>query len=538
MTPDAQADLLLRAIATTARDDGAELDRLDAVTGDGDFGSTLARGARALLQDPPTGDAAAVLRAASERMAAAMGGSSGAFVGVGLLRAARALQDAPADGPLEATVIGAAVRAGADGITEYGGARPGDKTLIDALDPVAAALEAGEPGRAVDAAREGADATGEMAARVGRSSYAGERSKGAPDAGATAVAAIVRRLAAGGLLTWEDLRERAPEATADDDAEAPQHGFVNDPDRLVDEALDGLVAAHPDLLRRLEGHPVALRAGGPATDRVALVSGGGAGHEPLHASFVGEGMLDAACPGAIFTSPSSAQIAAAARAVGGDAGVLFVVKRYTGDLMNFRLAAELLQADGVATQTVVVADDVAIDADAATGRRGTGATVAVERIAGAAAARGDALDAVRRVGERVAAAGRSFGVALHGDEMELGVGIHGEPGRPREPVVPADELAARLLEPLVAELAPDPDAPLLLQLSGLGGTPPLELHVLFRGLVAALEREHGLKPARVLVGDLVTSLTQPGAIATLVTLDDETLALWDAPLRTPALRWG
>lgn len=538
MTPDAQADLLLRAIVTTAREDGAELDRLDAVTGDGDFGSTLARGARALLEGPPAGDVAQVLRAASERMAAAMGGSSGAFVGVGLLRAARALEDVPADAPLDARSVGAAVRAAVQGITEYGGARPGDKTLIDALDSVAGALEAGEPGRAVDAAREGADATGEMTARLGRSSYAGERSKGAADAGATAVAAIVRRAAAGELPTWEDLRERAPEAAGDGDDETPQHGFVNDPDALVDEALDGLVAAHPGLLRRLEDHPVAVRADGPAGGRVALVSGGGAGHEPLHASFVGEGMLDAACPGAIFTSPSSAQIAAAARAVGGDAGVLFVVKRYTGDLMNFRLAAELLEADGVRTETVVVADDVAIDADAATGRRGTGATVAVERVAGAAAARGDDLDAVRAVAERVAGSGRSFGVALHGGELELGVGIHGEPGRPREPLVPADALAARLLEPLVAELAPAPDAPLLLQLSGLGGTPPLELHVLFRGLVAALQRDHGLRPARVLVGDLVTSLTQPGAIATLVVLDDETLGLWDAPLRTPALRWG
>ncbi|MGX6450180.1 dihydroxyacetone kinase subunit DhaK, partial [Patulibacter sp. S7RM1-6] len=171
----------------------------------------------------------------------------------------------------------------------------------------------------------------------------------------------------------------------DDAAPEPRRGFVNDPHDLVDEALDGLVAAHPELLAWLDDHRAVIRRDGPAGDRVAIVSGGGAGHEPLHASFVGPGMLDAACPGAVFTSPSAAQIAAAARAVGGPGGVLFVVKRYTGDLMNFRLAAELLAEDGIRSETVVVADDVTIDADAATGRRGTGATVAVERVAGAAA---------------------------------------------------------------------------------------------------------------------------------------------------------
>ncbi|WP_246851431.1 dihydroxyacetone kinase subunit DhaK [Patulibacter sp. SYSU D01012] len=536
MTAATQADLLLRALAQTAREDVVELDRLDAVTGDGDFGSTLGRGVRALAADPPSGTVAAVLRAASERMSAAMGGSSGAFVGIGLLRAARALHDAGED-DLTAAQIAAAVRAAVDGVTDLGGARPGDKTFLDALAPLADALDAGQD--PVAAAADGAASTREMTARVGRSSYAGERSKGEPDAGATAVAATVRRLQdADDVPAWDALRG-GPDATQDEDDAAPTDGgFVNDPHDLVDEALDGLVSAHAETLAWLDGHRAVVRRDGPAGDRVAIVSGGGAGHEPLHASFVGPGMLDAACPGAVFTSPSSAQIAAAAHAVAGEGGVLFVVKQYTGDVLNFRLAAELLADDGIRSATVIVADDVALDADAAVGRRGTGATVAVERIAGAAAAAGRPLEDVRALAQRVADAGRSFGVALHGDEMELGVGIHGEPGRPREPRVPADEIARQLVAPLLPELPAATEAPLLLQVSGLGGTPPLELHVLLRGVLATLRDDHGLTPARILTGDLVTSLDQAGAIVTLVPLDDETLAFWDAPLRTPALRWG
>jgi dihydroxyacetone kinase len=540
MTDVPQADLLLRALAWTALQDGEELNRLDGVTGDGDFGSTLRRGVRALAEDPPAGDDAAVLRRASEAMAAAMGGSSGAFFGVGLLRASRALEEAggAGRGGLEPEAIAAAIRAAVGGVGDFGGARPGDKTFLDALAPIADALESGgDPARAAD---DGAAATREMAARVGRSSYAGDRSKGEPDPGAVAIAATVGRLAAPGAVpAWDALH--VDEDTADERSVGARTGFVNDPRRLVDEAIDGLVAAHPELLQALEGHPAVLRRDAPAGHRVAIVSGGGAGHEPLHAGFVGPGMLDAACPGAVFTSPSAAQIAAAARAVAGPGGVLFVVKSYTGDVMNFRLAAELLQGDGIASATVVVADDIAIDADAATGRRGTGATLAVERIVGAAAAAGGQLEDVAALGRRVAGASRSFGVAIHGAEMELGVGIHGEPGRPREPLVAADTLAERMVAPLMEELAAagaEPGTPLLLQVSGLGGTPPLELQVLLRSVLRTLERDHELAPTRVLLGDLVTSLAQPGAIVTLVALDQELLALWDAPLRTAALRWG
>jgi len=252
---------------------------------------------------------------------------------------------------------------------------------------------------------------------------------------------------------------------------------------------------------------------------------------------VGAGMLDAACPGAVFVSPAPDEVVAATQAVAGAGGVLYVVKNYTGDVLNFRLAAEQAQDAGIETATVVVADDVALDADDGPGRRGTGVTVAVEKLAGAKAAEGAPLEEVHALAERVAERGRSFGVALHGEEMELGVGIHGEPGRPREDKAGAETLAGQLLEPLLDELQPDEGAPLLVVLSGLGGTPPLELHALFE-LVRRELADRGLEPARALVGDVITSLGQPGAVLSLVALDEELERLWDAPVWTPALRWG
>ncbi|MGI8512709.1 MAG: dihydroxyacetone kinase subunit DhaK [Solirubrobacteraceae bacterium] len=268
--------------------------------------------------------------------------------------------------------------------------------------------------------------------------------------------------------------------------------------------------------------------------RVAVVSGGGAGHEPLHAGFVGEGMLDAAVPGAVFTSPSPNEVFTATTAVAAGAGVLYIVKSYIGDILNFRLAGELAAAQDIETETVVVDDDVALEAGSDTGRRGTGVTIVVEKVAGALAAEGAALADVVAAARRVVERGRSFGVALHGEEMELGVGIHGEPGREPQPLEPADAIASSLLDPVLAELEPGPDTHLLVLLSGLGGTPSLELHVLFEHLGRQLE-DRGLNVARVLVGDLITSLGQRGAVLSIVALDDELVRLWDAPVRTSAL---
>jgi dihydroxyacetone kinase len=349
------------------------------------------------------------------------------------------------------------------------------------------------------------------------------------------VAEIAAAVAAGAQPpAWDDLQARAAGLdTGDGEPDRPARGLLGQPAALVGTALEGLAGAHPGLLRRLEGAQVVVGhaiADGPA--RVAVLSGGGAGHEPLHAGFVGEGMLDAAVPGAVFTSPAPGQILAAARAVHRGAGVLFVVKRYTGDVLNFRLAAELAAGHDIAVETVIVADDVAIAADAPTGRRGTGTTIVVEKVAGAAAARGDALDAVAAVARRVAEAGRSYGIAIHGQEIEIGVGIHGEPGRGRMPLPGPARFAELLAEPLLAEV--DASGPVLVLLSGLGGTPQLQLSALYEHVAARL-RDVDVPVARSLVGDLITSLDQPGALLTLMPLDDELLALWDAPVRTPAL---
>jgi dihydroxyacetone kinase-like protein len=342
-----------------------------------------------------------------------------------------------------------------------------------------------------------------------------------------------------GAPSWDDLAARDPgveEAEADgEDSEAPE-GFVADPGSFVDEALDGFVRANADLVERLPESQVIVRADrDTSSGRVALVSGGGAGHEPLHAGFVGEGMLDAAVPGAVFTSPSPNEVFRAIEAVAAGAGVLAIVKSYTGDILNFRLAGEFAAAEDVETETVVVDDDVAIAADSSTERRGTGVTIVVEKVAGALAAEGGSLADCAAAARRVVERGRSFGIALNGSEMELGVGIHGEPGRDPAPLEPADAIADALLEPVLAEVPADEDTPLLVVLSGLGGTPSLELHVLFEHIGRRLE-ERGLTLARSLVGDLITSLGQPGAVLSVVALDEEMTRLWDAPARTAALR--
>ena len=494
-------DRTLRTAVSLTLERREAWDELDAVAGDGDFGSTVARGCAALAAAPPP-DA----RSAGLAFARASGGSSGALIGAALL----AVEDA--GDPV------AAVRAMDEAIADLGGAELGDGTLRDALHAAGEALADGVDAAAT-AAREAADETAAGAARRGRAAYAGERSEGAADPGAEAVAELFEALRSGDEPpSWDELAERAgdPEDSAADD--------------LVDRAVDGLVRAHPGL-RRLEEERVVVRA--EPVEGVAVVSGGGAGHEPLHAGFVGPGMLAAACPGAVFTSPATDQAVAAARAVDAGAGVLFVVKNYTGDVLNFRLAARELDGE-VETATVLVADDTATEAGAGPGRRGTGATIAVEKLTGALAAEGRALEDCRALGQAVADDARSFGIAFHDDEMEPGVGIHGEPGREREPLAEGRDLARALLEPVLAEV--DGDRPQLVLLSGLGGTAPLHLQALFADVTAELD-ERGVSVERSLVGDLITSLDQAGAVLTLVPLDDRRLELWDAPVRTPALWW-
>lgn len=327
--------------------------------------------------------------------------------------------------------------------------------------------------------------------------------------------------------------------------------FINDPADVVRETLAGLAAAHPELRVDLEEQYVA-RADGPRPGKVGLVSGGGSGHEPLHAGFVGPGMLDAAIPGEVFTSPVPDQILAATKAADAGAGVVHVVKNYTGDVMNFQMAAELADEEGLRVETVLVDDDVAVeDSTWTAGRRGTGATLLVEKIAGALAEEGAALEAVAAVGRAVNERSASFAVALSAgttpasgkpgfelgaDEIEVGVGIHGEPGRSRAPMRPARELAALIVD-AVLTAKPVGSEPLILLVNGLGGTPLMELYLMF-GEIRRLLDEAGANVARTLVGNYVTSLDMAGLSLTVCRADDELLRLWDAPVRTPALRWG
>ncbi|WP_448006522.1 dihydroxyacetone kinase subunit DhaK [Agromyces bauzanensis] len=326
--------------------------------------------------------------------------------------------------------------------------------------------------------------------------------------------------------------------------------LINAPAAVLADALKGVAAAHPDLAVDFANRVVSR--GAAKQGKVALISGGGSGHEPLHSGFVGLGMLDAACAGEIFTSPTPDQMLAAATTVNAGAGVLYIVKNYTGDVLNFEMAAELAEAEGIPVKTVLVADDVAVeDSTWTAGRRGVGTTVLVEKIAGAAAEEGRDLDAVHAIATRVSENGRSMGVALTSatlpsvgkpsfdlpeDEIEMGVGIHGEPGRTREPLRPAAEIA----EQLVSSILSDHDftgAPVIAMLSGLGGTPLIELYAMY-GDVAALLEQRGITVARVLVGDYITSLDMAGCSLTLLRADEEMLRLWDAPVSTAALRWG
>lgn len=329
--------------------------------------------------------------------------------------------------------------------------------------------------------------------------------------------------------------------------------LINDPRSVVDESVEGFGMAHADLVDVHTDPIFVVRKGAPIAGKVALVSGGGSGHEPLHAGFVGHGMLDAAVPGAVFTSPTPDQIIPATAAVDSGAGVIHIVKNYTGDVLNFETAAEMAQAEGISVRSVLVNDDVAVEDSLYTaGRRGVGGTVLVEKIAGAAAERGDSLEAVAGVAEGVVRNVRTMGVALSGcivphagvpsfeladDEIEIGIGIHGEPGRHRIAMEGADAITSRLLDPVLEDLGIKAGEEVLLFVNGMGGTPLSELYIVYRR-AAQILAERGAKVERSLVGNYVTSLEMQGCSISVLRLDDELTALWDAPVHTPALRWG
>lgn len=329
--------------------------------------------------------------------------------------------------------------------------------------------------------------------------------------------------------------------------------LINDAADVVSESLLGVEAAHSDRVRVDHELKIIYRADAPVQGKVGLISGGGSGHEPMHGGFVGMGMLDAACCGEVFTSPVPDQMMAATTTVDGGAGVLHIVKNYTGDVMNFEMAAEMAAADsGVEVASVIVDDDVAVqDSLWTAGRRGVGTTVLLEKIVGAAAEQRRDLAACLELAKKINGQGRSMGMALTSctvpaagkptfdlaeDEMEVGIGIHGEPGRKRLPIAPASEVAQMLVEPILADYDFG-GAPVIAFLNGMGGTPLIELYLMY-GEVAKLLEASGVKIARNLVGNYITSLEMAGCSVTLLKADDDLLKLWDAPVNTPGLRWG
>jgi len=328
--------------------------------------------------------------------------------------------------------------------------------------------------------------------------------------------------------------------------------LINNVDDVVREALEGVAAAHPDLKVSLDPYYVA-RGDAPVQGKVAIVSGGGSGHEPMHGGFVGMGMLDAACPGEVFTSPTPDQMLGATKAVSGGAGVLHVVKNYTGDILNFEMAADLGGEEGIEVASVVIDDDVAVkDSLYTAGRRGVGATVLAEKICGAAAEEGKSLAEVADLCRKVNTNARSMGMALTScivpaageptfqlgdDEMEIGIGIHGEPGRERKPMATAAEIVEMLAGPIVEDLPLGEGDNVLAFVNSMGGTPLIELYVVYNDLHRFLA-DRGITITRNLIGPYITSLEMQGCSITLLKLDDELTGLWDAPVNTPGLRWG
>ena len=329
--------------------------------------------------------------------------------------------------------------------------------------------------------------------------------------------------------------------------------LINEPDAVVRDALHGMEAAHPDLVRVSYDPNIVVRADAPVSGKVGIISGGGSGHEPMHGGLVGRGMLDAACPGEVFTSPTPDQMLEATKAVDGGAGVLHIVKNYTGDVMNFDMAAELAKGEDIEVESVLTNDDVAVEDSLYTaGRRGVGVTVLLEKICGGAAEDGRSLREVAELGARVDANGRSMGMALTpcitpasgspsfelgDDEVEIGIGIHGEPGRYREKIGPASQIAERLVTPIVEDLPFNSGDKVLAFVNGMGGSPLIELYVMYNE-VAKLAEQHGLTIERKLIGNFITSLEMQGCSITLLKLDDDMTRYWDAPVHTPALRWG
>ncbi|WP_368497015.1 dihydroxyacetone kinase subunit DhaL [Herbiconiux sp. A18JL235] len=541
------------------------LTELDSAIGDADHGVNLTRGTatlrRSLHQDAPV-DAGELLQRCGMILLATVGGASGALLG-SMFRAMG--ERVGAETALSAGDLAAAFEAGLASVVALGRAEVGDKTMVDALAPGVAALVAGAgagASRTADAghglpleqilrgaaraAVAGRESTRPLAARKGRASYLGARSADHLDPGAASASLLFEALTLHTTLTHHHTTALtgAPMSTI-------RRQFVNRPDDVIAEALEGLQLTHPALLA-FDAEANVISRAVPASGKVGLVSGGGSGHEPLHAGFVGTGMLDAAVCGAVFASPTSEQVQAGTRLADSGAGVVHIVKNYTGDVLNFEIAAELVSDDGIAMEAVIVDDDLASDgAGDGPGRRGTAAVVTVEKVLGALAEQGADLATVAAAGRDVVARSRSLALALDActhpgesraafelaaDEVEFGVGIHGERGTSRIPFATADELVEQLVTPLADSLELRRGQSVIAIVNGLGGAYPLELSIMARQVHRLLEGR-GVGVARSLVGSYVTSLDMHGASVTFTVADDELVRLWDAPVRTPNLTW-
>lgn len=549
---------VVRLVAETAVEHAAAWDRLDSATGDGDFGTTMGRGFGAVLAGWGALDASSVgtlLASVADVLSTEMGGSSGPLWSDGVRRCGEVFGRQGVGLAAVADAIGSVVI----GVSAFGGAEVGDKTLLDALVPMSEALRAAAAAEldvevavrlAAEAAVRGAESTVPIRAQRGRAAWVGNRSIGHVDPGAAAIALLAVRVARLFGIDVPGLATPEPPRTSVAAVRGAAKQFVNAPEDAVAESLQGLAMAHPDLLvfdpvRRI------VRRSTASHGLVGLVAGGGSGHEPLHAGFVGPGMLTAAAPGPVFASPTVHQIFEATMAADHGAGVLQLIKNYTGDVMNFGAAADMARAEGVRVESVVIADDVGVDdLEHDVGRRGTGATVFVEKVAGAAAEEGRDLATVTALARRVLERAASFGVALGScsppgrgpilelgdDDIEIGVGIHGEAGRRRDRMRTAHDLTGEIVAALLARLRPVPGAELFAMVSGLGATTMMEHQIVYRELELAV-RGAGHSITRRLVGPYLTALDMPGVLVTLVVLDDELVQLWDAPVHTPALRW-
>lgn len=533
------------------------LTELDRAIGDADHGVNLTRGTKALrqrLRDEPPADAGQLLNLCGMTLVSTVGGASGALYGSMFVEMARRAGSA---GDLDALTLAEAFQAGLAAVVAMGRAESGDKTMVDALTPAIEALFAvaareGSLDDALQAAARaavsGRDNTLPLVARKGRASYLGKRSAGHIDPGAASTALLFEALAP---ATTTAHHHHHPTTTTGAPMSTTRRQFVNRPDDVIAEALEGLQRTYPTLLAFDTTANVISRAT-PATNKVGLVSGGGSGHEPLHAGFVGTGMLDAAVCGAVFASPTSEQVQVGTRLANSGAGVVHIVKNYTGDVLNFEIAAELVSDDGILMEAVIVDDDLASDgASDGPGRRGTAAVVTVEKVLGALAESGADLATVASRGRDIVSRSRSLALALDacahpGDsraafelapnEVEFGVGIHGERGISRIPFASADELVEQLVIPLAENLGLKRGQSVVAIVNGLGGAYPLELSIIARQLHRLLD-DRGVTIARSLVGSYVTSLDMHGASITLTVADDELIRAWDAPVRTPNLTW-